>query len=130
MSDWNDAIEAAAGVADKIAGPYSVNNKLSAGIEMAALGIAAAIRKLKRPTDQEGGSIADLRENGVDEIIKPYLKQVNGTPELLSLLYDIDLLPEQITKRVNAIRMAGFCEVYNKYAEYAPAPSHIEGDKR
>lgn len=71
-------------------------------------------------------SISDLREEGVNEITAPYRKQITSTPELLSLLYDVDLLPEQITKRVNAIRMAGFCEVYKKYnLPPPPEPSQV-----
>ena len=62
----------------------------------------------------EKPTIADLREDGVDEIVAPYLKQIRETPELLSLLYDIDLLPEQIVYRVNAVRMVAVCLVFQK----------------
>lgn len=48
------------------------------------------------------------------EAVQPYRKQVNETPALLSLLYDIDLLPEQIRLPVNALRMAAFCEVFKR----------------
>lgn len=40
----------------------------------------------------------------VKDILKPYLKYINETPELTSLLYDLDLLPEQIKLPVNAGR--------------------------
>ena len=43
---------------------------------------------------------------------QPYRKQINETPTLLSLLYDIDLLPEQIRLYVNATRMIAVCELF------------------
>ncbi len=46
------------------------------------------------------------------EAVQPYRKQVNETPALLSLLYDIDLLPEQIRLYVNAGRMIAVCELF------------------
>lgn len=46
------------------------------------------------------------------EAMAPYRKQVSDTPELLSLLYDIDLLPEQIRLYVNATRMVAICELF------------------
>jgi hypothetical protein len=56
-------------------------------------------------------------EKWIAEVIQPYRKLIEKTPELLSLLYDIDLMPEQIRLRVNAVRMAAFCEVYKNYAQ-------------
>lgn len=53
-------------------------------------------------------------EKRIDEIVRPYRKFINETPELLSLLYDIDLLPEQIRLPVNAIRLVAFCEVWKR----------------
>lgn len=53
-------------------------------------------------------------EEHITEIVKPYRKQISETPELLSILYDIDLLPEQIKLPVNAIRMAAFCELFKR----------------
>ena len=44
--------------------------------------------------------------------VAAYRQQVCEEPALLSLLYDIDLLPEQITKMVNARRMIAFCECF------------------
>lgn len=55
-------------------------------------------------------------EKWIATCVGPYRKMINETPELLSLLYDIDLLPEQIVLRVNAVRMAAFCEVFKRYA--------------
>jgi hypothetical protein len=46
------------------------------------------------------------------EATQPYRKLINETPELLSLLYDIDLLPEQIRLYVNAMRMIAICELF------------------
>lgn len=48
------------------------------------------------------------------DAVQSYRKQVNETPALLSLLYDIDLLPEQIRLMVNAGRMIAFCEVFKR----------------
>ena len=50
----------------------------------------------------------------IEEVTHPYLKFINETPALLSVLYDIDLLPEQIRLPVNATRMAAFCELWQK----------------
>lgn len=50
----------------------------------------------------------------VNEILDNYLKQINSTPELLSLLYDIDMLPEQTTSVIGATRLAAFCEVWKR----------------
>lgn len=44
----------------------------------------------------------------------PYRDQINSTPALLSLLYDIDLMPEQIRLPVNALRMSAFCECFKR----------------
>lgn len=54
------------------------------------------------------------REEGVDEVILPYAKFISARPELLSLLYDIDMLPEQCVTRVGAVRLAGLCEVWRR----------------
>lgn len=51
-------------------------------------------------------------EEGVAEILKPYLPLIRGTPLLTSLLYDIDMLPEQTVTRQGAIRLAGLCEAW------------------
>jgi hypothetical protein len=46
------------------------------------------------------------------EMTQQYRKQIDGCPPLLSLLYDIDLLPEQIRLPVNAVRMSAVCEIF------------------
>lgn len=48
----------------------------------------------------------------MDDGMRPYRKQINETPSLLSLLYDIDLLPEQIRLPVNVSRMIAVCELF------------------
>lgn len=51
---------------------------------------------------------------------------VNDRPDLLSLLYDIDLLPEQIRTMVNAIRLHGICLVW-QYGERGQIEAPKEG---
>lgn len=53
-----------------------------------------------------------LEEQKAQKITQAYRGFINDRPELLSLLYDIDLLPEQIRLVVNAVRMAGICLVW------------------
>lgn len=53
----------------------------------------------------------------VDEIIRHYLTYINSRPELLSLLYDINMMPEQTTSEMGAIRLAAFCEVWKRMAD-------------
>lgn len=53
--------------------------------------------------------VSDEEISAIAEAIKPYRKQINETPELLSILYDIDLLPEQIGYMANARRMIAVC---------------------
>lgn len=57
----------------------------------------------------------------IEETTRPYRAQINATPPLLSLLYDVDLLPEQIIFPVNATRMAAFCEVFKRLSLEAVA---------
>ncbi len=54
------------------------------------------------------------RDGGVDEILGRYLKQINDTPALLSLLYDADMLPEQIISARGAVSVAAVVEAYNR----------------
>lgn len=51
------------------------------------------------------------------EIMRPYLSQVNSTPELLSLLYDIDMLPEQTVTVPGAVRLVAFCCLWELMAD-------------
>lgn len=48
----------------------------------------------------------------VDSILFKYRKFINETPEILSLLYDVDLLPEQIVTVRGAISVAAICTAY------------------
>lgn len=59
----------------------------------------------------------DAREDGVEAIVARYRKFINDRPALLSLLYDIDMLPEQTVTRQGAIRLAGLCEVWKSGEE-------------
>jgi hypothetical protein len=52
--------------------------------------------------------------NKVTEIVQPYRGYISSTPELMSLLYDIDMLPEQTISVVGAVRLAAFCEVWKR----------------
>ena len=54
------------------------------------------------------------REDGVAEILKGYLAQINSTPALLSLLYDADMMPEQIISMRGAISVAAVVTAYNQ----------------
>lgn len=44
-------------------------------------------------------------------VTQPFRKIINKSPALTSLLYDLDLLPEQIVLQVNALRMIVICEL-------------------
>lgn len=73
------------------------------------------------------------REPGVAEIIARWAEFINARPMLLSLLYDIDMLPEQCVTYAGSIRLAGLCEVW-KHGEEGrlppppqPLPSPPEG---
>lgn len=71
------------------------------------------------------------REDGVSEFLAEYSKFINERPMLLSLLYDIDMLPEQTVSLAGAIRLAGLCEVWKKGESGAlsrpVAPGEVEG---
>jgi hypothetical protein len=46
-------------------------------------------------------------------ILAPYAATISATPALLSLLYDADMLPEQIITVRGAISVAAVVEAYN-----------------
>jgi hypothetical protein len=61
----------------------------------------------------------DLESDGgidpkVFEIVGGYRAFISERPDLLSLLYDINMLPEQTLTVQGAIRLAAFCEVWKK----------------
>lgn len=53
---------------------------------------------------------------------RPYRKQIRETPGLMSLLYDIDLMPEQIVKSYNVGRMIAVCELWKQAFPAEPLP--------
>jgi hypothetical protein len=81
---------------------------------------AAHVKGSARADNYRG--YADMDDPTEDEIkkaqemVQPFRAQINRTPALLSILYDIDLLPEQIRLPINAIRMAAFCILFGKLA--------------
>lgn len=56
--------------------------------------------------------LTDEETKAAQEAVQPYRKLVNETPALLSLLYDLDLMPEQIRMYVNASRLIAVCELF------------------
>ena len=48
----------------------------------------------------------------VKGILQPYLQLINETPDLLSLLYDVNLLPEQCVSVNAAVAVSAVCEAY------------------
>jgi len=54
------------------------------------------------------------RESGVTEILSERRGFISARPELMSLLYDIDMLPEQTVTRAGAIRLMGLCAVWER----------------
>lgn len=49
---------------------------------------------------------------GLRAIMLPYLQVINSTPDLLWLLYDAALLPEQVTTIQQVVAMAAVVEAY------------------
>ena len=56
-------------------------------------------------------------ETGVSEILSDYRAFINARPKLISMLYDIDMMPEQCRTRIGAIRLAAFCTVWGNLPE-------------
>jgi len=48
----------------------------------------------------------------VHGILQPYLQMINETPDLLSLLYDVNLLPEQCVSIKAAVAVTAVCQAY------------------
>lgn len=61
--------------------------------------------------------LSDEEEAATRAATQPYRKFINDNPPLLSLLYDIDLLPEQVVLAVNANRMIAVCELFKALTE-------------
>jgi len=53
----------------------------------------------------------------IRDIIKPHLDLINSTPELYSLLYAGNMLPEQTVTIIGAIRLACLCDVWKRMAD-------------
>lgn len=73
--------------------------------------------------------VSDEEEAAVAKVVDPYRTQVNDTPALLSLLYDIDLLPEQIPHFANAKRMVAVCEMFKRLTPEAINEMMTGGDR-
>ena len=71
----------------------------------------------------------DEMQKEMDAALAPYCKQVTETPALLSLLYDIDLLPEQIRLPVNVNRMIAVCELFRRVPPDAIADMMSDGPR-
>jgi hypothetical protein len=61
------------------------------------------------------------REPGIDEIVGRYSNFINDRPALLSLLYDVNMLPSQTVTRQGAMRLATMCEMWKKGEAREPA---------
>lgn len=72
---------------------------------------------MERPTNEEIEAARTMTQS--------FRQQINETPALLSLLYDIDLMPEQIVLPVNAIRMVVVCELFKRLTPEAVADFFI-----
>jgi len=58
--------------------------------------------------------LSDEEEAAARDATQPYRNFISKNPALLSLLYDIDLLPEQIVLAVNANRMIVVCRLFKQ----------------
>lgn len=59
----------------------------------------------------------------VSEIIANYRGFVNERAALQSVLYDVSLLPEQVSTFQDAVRLAAFCEVWKRGEEGKLSPA-------
>lgn len=57
------------------------------------------------------------RSAQVEKIKQKYLTFINDTPEVLSILYDANLLPEQVWTFEQAVHMVAVCEAYKRGVE-------------
>jgi len=58
--------------------------------------------------------IQESEKDAAHDLVQKFRKQISETPVLLSLLYDADLLPEQIVSMRDAISMAAVCIAYDE----------------
>ena len=68
---------------------------------------------------------SEQEKKAAQDMVAKYCRQINETPALLSLLYDADLLPEQIVTMRGAVSMAAVCIAYNE-GLHARAPTRAE----
>lgn len=52
-------------------------------------------------------------KEAAQEIVQKFRKQISETPALVSLLYDADMLPEQIVSIRGSVSMAAVCIAYD-----------------
>ena len=71
----------------------------------------------------------DKERDAAQEAVAPLRKRINENPALLSILYDIDLLPEQIVRYVNANRLVAFVAVFERLTPEAVKSLFQEGSK-
>ncbi len=57
---------------------------------------------------------SEQEKKAAQDMVAKYRRQISETPALLSLLYDADLLPEQIVTMRGAVSMAAVCIAYNE----------------
>ena len=62
--------------------------------------------------------------NNIVMLINPFLELVNSTPELLSLLFDLDLMPEQVHSIRDALYFYTICEAFRMGRNSALADSN------
>lgn len=56
--------------------------------------------------------LGEVDELKVTAILVKYLPTINGTPAIQSLLYDLNMLPEQTVTVEGAIQVAAICEAF------------------
>jgi hypothetical protein len=59
------------------------------------------------------------------QLTQPYRTMIRDNAPLMSLLYDIDLLPEQIKLYVNALRMVAVCELFKMTLNNNHGDNHV-----
>lgn len=82
----------------------------------------ASVQERKREMVSPDFILADLPEDIKEtwEYLRPY---VNGNEQLISLLYDLDLMPEQIMNRRNFVRMMQLAQWFKGLESSSPTSS-------
>ncbi len=57
---------------------------------------------------------SQTEKEAAQELVQKFRKQISETPALISLLYDADMLPEQIVSMRGAVSMAAVCIAYDE----------------